>query len=75
MNRCLSEKIAGTLREELSNGRYRVGERLPGVDALRARFGAGEFAVRHALQMLRDEGFLTLKRCVFANAQNAETGE
>ena len=61
MNRCLSKKIAGTLREELSDGRYRVGQRLPGVAALRARFGAGEFAVRHALQMLRDEGFLTLK--------------
>ena len=29
---------------------------------MRKRFGAGEYAVRHALQRLRDEGFISLKQ-------------
>ena len=61
MNRCLSAKIAESLREELAAGRYRAGEELPSVAALGNRFGAGEYAVRHALRRLRDEGLLKLK--------------
>ncbi len=53
--------IADALRGELTSGRYRAGERLPPVADLRKLFGAGEYAVRHALQRLRDEGFLTLR--------------
>ena len=60
-NNC-SESIAAALRDDMTAGRYRAGERLPSVDDLRARFGAGEFAVRHALQRLRDEGFISLKQ-------------
>ena len=66
MNRCLSAIIAESLREELLDGRYRVGERLPDVDALRTRFGAGEFAVRHALHTLRDEGLVSVTKHVGA---------
>ena len=57
-----SESIAAALRNDMVAGRYHAGERLPSVDDLRARFGAGEFAVRHALQRLRDEGFISLKQ-------------
>ena len=62
MKRCTSGEIADALRGELYGGRYRAGERLPSVDDLRARFDAGEFAVRRALQRLRDEGFISLKQ-------------
>ena len=55
---CLSDKIAATLRGELADGRYGPGRDFPSVDALRQRFGAGEYAVRHALRRLRDEGLL-----------------
>ncbi len=55
---CLSDKIAETLRGELAEGRYGPGRDFPSVDALRQRFGAGEYAVRHALQRLRREGLV-----------------
>ncbi len=58
MYRCLSDRIAGTLRGELAAGRYGPGRDFPSVDALRQRFGAGEYAVRHALQRLRADGLL-----------------
>ena len=63
-----SESIAAALRDEMTAGRYRAGERLPSVGDLRARFVAGEFAVRHALQRLRDEGFISLKQRIGAVA-------
>ena len=49
-------EIAAALRAELADGALRAGASLPPVDDLRRLFGAGEFAVRHALQLLRDEG-------------------
>jgi len=66
VKRCLSEEIAGRLREEIECGRYRSSALLPSVDSLRKRFGAGEYAVRHALQRLRDEGLISLKQRVGA---------
>ena len=62
LKRCLSEKIAEALRQELRFGCHRAGAPLPSVDALRQRFGAGEYAVRHALHRLRDEGLISLKQ-------------
>ena len=50
------------MRDEMVAGRYRADERLPSVDDLRVRFGAGEFAVRHALRRLRDEGLISWKQ-------------
>lgn len=54
-------EIAAALRTELTEGALRTGAALPSVPELRRRFGAGEFAVRHALQLLRDEGLIVLK--------------
>ena len=62
MKRCFSDEIASVLCEELRGGRYKAGAPLPSVDALRQRFGSGEYAVRHALQRLRDEGLISLKQ-------------
>ena len=59
-------EIAAALRAELADGALRAGAALPPVEALRRRFGAGEFAVRHALQLLRDEGLIVLKRSLGA---------
>lgn len=61
MSKCSSEEIAAVLRAELEGGQYKAGSRLPSVMALRRRFTAGEFVVRHALQRLRDEEFISLK--------------
>ena len=62
MYRCQADKIAETLRGELAEGRYGPGRDFPSVDALRQRFGAGEYAVRHALHKLRSEGLVSILR-------------
>lgn len=41
MEKCTSETIAEALEADLASGRWKTGERLPSVDELRARFGAG----------------------------------
>ena len=52
MVKCTSERIAEELAEEIRSGTLRAGAALPSVDALRARFGAGEYAVRRAVKAL-----------------------
>ena len=51
MEKCISEAIAEALEADLASGRWKPGERLPPVDELRARFGAGEYAVRHTQRL------------------------
>ena len=64
----LSDEIAAALRRDLTSGCWGVAAALPSVDDLRARFGAGEYAVRRALKQLRDEGLITLRQRVGAVA-------
>ena len=52
MEKCISETIAEALEADLASGCWKTGERLPSVDELRARFGAGEYAVRRAIRRL-----------------------
>ena len=66
MKQCASRRIAETLRREFADGLWRAGATLPSLDVLRTRFGAGEFAVRHALRSLRDEGLIVLRQNVGA---------
>ena len=66
MEKCLSETIAETLEADLASGRWKTGERLPSVDELRERFGAGEYAVRRAIRRLADSGAISVKKHVGA---------
>ena len=66
MNKCISEAIAEALEADLASGRWKRGERLPSVDELRARFGAGEYAVRRAIRRLADSGAISVKKHVGA---------
>lgn len=66
VKQCSSDEIAEVLRGELNGGRYRVGTTLPSVDALRKRFGAGEYAVRSAIRKLHDEGLVAVTKHVGA---------
>lgn len=66
MEKCISETIAEALEADLASGRWKPGERLPSVDELRARFGAGEYAVRHAIRRLADTGAISVKKHVGA---------
>jgi DNA-binding LacI/PurR family transcriptional regulator len=51
-------RIARTLREEIESGVHRPGARLPAEVTLAARFGVSRGTLRHALQNLRQEGFV-----------------
>ena len=60
MGKSNANKIAEAIRREMAGGM------LPPVAELRKRFGAGDFAVRHALHKLRDEGLVTITKHVGA---------
>ena len=60
----LSKRICDVLRDEIEAGTYKIGGLLPDLEALMARFGAGEYAVRRALRQLRSEGLVTIRRHV-----------
>ncbi len=60
----LSKRICDVLRGEIEAGTYRIGGFLPDLEALMARFGTGEYAVRRAVRQLRSEGLVTIRRHV-----------
>ena len=72
MEKCTSETIAEALEADLASGRWKTGERLPSVDELRARFGAGTrwgltplyFHVVRDNRPLREEEQLRVQRDV-----------
>ena len=67
MKRGVYRELADKLKAEFADGGCRIGETLPSVKELCARHGVGPFAMRHALRLLRDEGFITLRQNVGAS--------
>lgn len=56
------QSIAGALREDLAEGRYSAGDRLPTEAALAERFGVNRHTVRHAMRHLVDDGLVRTRR-------------
>jgi GntR family phosphonate transport system transcriptional regulator len=56
------QAIARTLCEEISEGRYTPGDKLPSEAALADRFGVNRHTVRHALSQLVKEGLVRTRR-------------
>jgi len=54
--------IADALREDLAEGRYAPGDKLPTEAALADRFGVNRHTVRHGLSALVDEGLVRTRR-------------
>jgi len=54
--------IAQALRNDLAEGRYRPGDKLPTEAALAERFGVNRHTVRHGLSALVEEGLLRTRR-------------
>lgn len=54
--------IAGTLRDEIAQGHYTPGDKLPTEAQLAARFGVNRHTVRHALSALVEEGLVLTRR-------------
>jgi GntR family transcriptional regulator len=55
-------RVAAVLRRRISTGEWQKGDRLPALDALVEEFGVGRVTVRHALDMLADEGLVARHR-------------
>ncbi|MEQ6247539.1 phosphonate metabolism transcriptional regulator PhnF [Sulfitobacter sp. HNIBRBA3233] len=56
------QSIAGSLRSDIAEGRYRPGDKLPTEAELAARFGVNRHTVRHGLAQLVDEGLVRTRR-------------
>ena len=55
-------RVAAVLRRRISSGEWQAGDRLPALDALVEEFGVGRVTVRHALDILADEGLIARHR-------------
>ena len=55
-------RIAAVLRQRISRGEWQKGDRLPALEALVDEFGVGRVTVRHALDLLSDEGLIARHR-------------
>lgn len=54
--------IAEALRSDLSEGRYRPGDKLPTEAALAERFGVNRHTVRHGISALVEDGLIRTRR-------------
>jgi GntR family transcriptional regulator len=55
-------RVAAVLRRRITSGELQRGDRVPPLDALVAEFRVGRVTVRHALDMLADEGLIARHR-------------
>lgn len=55
-------RIASVLRRRISTGEWQPGDRLPALDALVEELRVGRVTVRHALNLLADEGLIARHR-------------
>lgn len=55
-------RVASVLRRRISTGEWQPGDRLPALDALVEEFKVGRITVRHALDLLADEGLIARHR-------------
>ena len=55
-------RLASVLRRRISTGEWQPGDRLPALDALVEEFKVARVTVRHALDLLADEGLIARHR-------------
>jgi DNA-binding GntR family transcriptional regulator len=55
-------RIADEIRRDIASGRYAVGEALPSVADLAARFGVAKMTISNAMAALRDEGLIQTRQ-------------
>ncbi|WP_411107337.1 GntR family transcriptional regulator [Streptomyces sp. cmx-4-9] len=55
-------EIAAALRQQISDGRYQPGDKLPMLTELQEQYGAGYQTVRSAIQLLEQEGLVVAVR-------------
>lgn len=65
-------EIADQLREGITSGQYRAGQKLPGYRQLARSFGAAPNTVGEAVRLLADEGLVTTKAGASAVVRNLD---
>jgi DNA-binding GntR family transcriptional regulator len=55
-------RIADDLRRDIASGRHAVGDPLPSVAELAARFGVAKMTISNAVAALRDEGLIQTRQ-------------
>lgn len=55
-------RVAAVLRRRISTGEWQTGDRLPALDTLVEEFKVGRVTVRHALDLLAEEGLIARHR-------------
>ncbi|HEX5598926.1 MAG TPA: winged helix-turn-helix domain-containing protein [Micromonosporaceae bacterium] len=50
------EKVARELRERITTGQLKPGDKLPSTSQLKAEYGVSETVIRNAMLILRTEG-------------------
>lgn len=55
-------KIASILKQEVENGIYKPGDHLPVERELQSRFQVSKMTIRHALQILEQQGVIRIER-------------
>lgn len=60
----LADEVAEALRQQVREGRYKPGERLPNEQELMAGFGVGRSSVREAVRILAHSGILRVQQGV-----------
>jgi DNA-binding FadR family transcriptional regulator len=68
------DEIAGQIREELAEGRLRVGQRLPSERAMSEQFGVSRNTLREALRSLEHAGLIQLYKGAHGGAFITEGG-
>lgn len=71
----LYSRIYRTLKEEIENGVYKVGDFLPSEDELEKRFGASRTTIRNALSELEREGLILRRRGKGTIVQEPKTAQ
>src|SRR5690348_13809234 len=61
-DRARYQQLADLLRQEIKDGTYPPGSRLPTESALRRRHDVGGMTIKRALALLREEGLIVTRR-------------
>lgn len=58
----LYKEIATAIKQQLSDGVYKVGDKLPTERTLSETFGVGRAVIREAMILLEAEGFIDIRK-------------
>lgn len=71
----LADELAGILKQQISSGHYRIGDKLPIEPELMKQFGVGRSTVREAIKILSNSGLLRVQQGVGTFVEQPSVGK